>query len=157
MTGYTQFFVCDEPVIVEWTRGLVAGEEEEQEGAEASMAQVVTLEGVTHVETNLLAQCARGGSLDIEEAVDAAELLATVDDVEGPWVVEFDPAWLELISRMHVDSALVRRWVRAAAEYSGEEENEVAETLTADVARTLQQLSTAALEEGMGLYCCVYG
>ena len=157
MSVLTTYFVCERPLVLQWLEALAEEEGDRREAIEAAMPAVWEAEGITHVEVNLLAQCAAGGLIDHAAAATGVELVEALDPEEGPWITAFQATTLRALATLRLDDELIADWIRSACAYTGEDEEFRAATLTREAAGRLQHLAALALPPDLGLYTCFYG
>jgi len=155
MGQYDDFFVCPPSVIERWADALQEGDEELQEATEAEMDRVVPLKNVGHDEFCMLAHCTRGDVVDPVNAVEGSELVRAVSE-EGPWVTASHRSAVEAVAGAVVGPPLIERWVKAVAEFHGDEDH-YRELLDAELAESLKDLSTLAVSKESDVFVCFYG
>lgn len=154
MSQLFDYFVCPRTLIDQWADALEQQDEALQEKIEAKMPRVVTLKNLGPDDFNLLARCVEG---DSAVAVGDVDLVRAVNEEEGPWVMALCPPAIKAVARMVVDESLLRRWVKAVAEFHGRKEAHCREVLTADAAQTLQEMCQLAVKKRLGVFTCFYG
>jgi hypothetical protein len=144
-------------MIEKWAEALDQQDEDLQQQVESAMPRFVTLKNLGAEEFNILARCVEGDSEDTLDAVDEIDLIKAVSEEEGPWIMAFRQPTVEAIARMSIDKSLLRRWVKAVAQYSGREEDDCRVLLSANAAKTLQGICSQAVKERLGVFVCFYG
>ncbi len=157
MSQLFDYFVCSRSMIRKWAAAMEEQDEELQQRIESKMPRLHTLDGIGQDEFNILAGCAEGDEMDPVEAVGQVDLVATVSEEEGPWVMAFSQVAVEAIAGMHVGSDLIQRWASAVIEFHGTSEYECRELLTMDAANSLKELCGLAVEKQLGVFTCYYG
>lgn len=157
MSQLFDYFACERAMIEQWTDALATQDEEAMHKIEDQMHRVVHLRNVGQDEFNLLAACVVGSEFDIAVAAADVDLVTAIEEEEGPWIMAFSPEKIRAIAGATIDQTLLQCWAAAVAELHGSDEKEVGESLTLEVARSLQDLCRNAVDTGHGVFICFYG
>lgn len=155
MRRKVDFFACTRTVIEQWIAAMKACDENRRLEMEAQVAASATFTELADAAFNLLAKCQDEG-FDFFKAVVAADLVDAVNAEEGPWVMALRQPAIESLARIHVDDALVKRWVTLVSALNLRAEEDNRKEFSAAAASSLKNLCVIALEKRLGLFTCSY-
>jgi hypothetical protein len=149
--------VCSPSVIKRWADALASGTDDVPEEVEAEMPRRLPLSGLGHLEFNLLAQCAEGGTVGLPEAAGALGLFRAVSEEPGPWVTAFRQPAIEATARMKVDHELLDRWAKSCNDFTQAGQEYQRSLLTVNPASGLKEMCGRAVKAGLGVFTGCYG